>query len=246
MSKLIQILLGLGVFILSACSPTARALNTNSGPRPTSQVLTGFQALPRTATVTATSFIVLPSATPVLVSVPVTVTVMVQSTPVVATRVVTVTTTPVSLPTSAPTPTPTQPFVTLFASPTPEPALHCDNPLATITSPQMGEKIIWGTAIPVTGTANISNFLYWKIQYEPDATYSDPAKQDAGWGELYRSEKDPRKLAKGAPQPITNGNLMTWDTKTIQPGIYWIRLVANQIDGNYPTPCTIKVNISRY
>ena len=249
MSKLIRSVLALIVLTASACSPGVKSLSTNNSPRPTSQVLTGFQALPRTATTTATAFLVLPSATPVLVNVPVTVTVMVQSTPVVATRVVTVTTTPVLSPTNVPLATPTQPFVTLFASPTPEPALNCDNPLATITSPQMGEKVIWGTALPITGTVNIPGYLYYKVQYMPDATYQDPVKRDSpqfGWGELYANEKNPRKLQTGAPRPVVDGLLMTWDTKTVQPGLYWLRLVANQSDGNYPAPCTIKVNISRY
>ena len=251
--RLIRLLFLFALLSATACGGRAPATAKTAAAnveRPTAQIVAGFQALPQTVMPTET-----PTSTPAVITlnVPVTSTVMVASTAVVVTRIVTVTTTPVPTPTLLPTWTPTAPFAIGLFTPVVSADLplgdNCDNSASQITSPRMGEKVIWGTTLPITGTSNPPNFLYWKIQYMPDSSYSDPVKRDSpqyGWGELYRSEKDPRHLQTGQPRPIVNGLLASWDTKTVQPGIYWIRLVSNQIDGNFPEPCVVKLLIARY
>ena len=116
----------------------------------------------------------------------------------------------------------------------------CDNPLAQITYPRDGQAFTWGVTVPVTGTANVANFLFYKIQYMPEASYNDPLKHDA-WGELYANEKDPRKMS-GPPKPVVDGRLMEWQTKTITRGTWWMRLLATNTAGQYgDNPCTVKI-----
>ncbi|MBI5029059.1 MAG: hypothetical protein HZB51_00930 [Chloroflexi bacterium] len=241
MSKHFPWLMLVGLMVsLANCSRTSSTLGTRQILRATPEIVAGFQALSQFPTDTP-----VPTNTPYVLTQTQVVTVTVVAPG--QTQFVTITTTPSPTPTLLPTWTATPSMMILSASATPEltTGINCDNPQATITWPRNGEKIIWGTTMPMTGTANVANFLYWKIQYEPDATYSDPTKRDYGWGELYRSEKDPRKLS-GSPRPMVDGRLMNWDTKTVQPGVWWLRLIAHQMDGNYPEPCTIKVIIARY
>ena len=116
----------------------------------------------------------------------------------------------------------------------------CDNPLAQITYPRDGQAFTWGVTIPVTGTANVANFLFYKIQYIPEASYNDPLKHDA-WGELYANEKNPQKMS-GPPKPVVDGRLMEWQTKTITRGTWWMRLLATNTAGQYGDhPCTVKI-----
>ena len=116
----------------------------------------------------------------------------------------------------------------------------CDNPQAQITYPRDGQIFNWGATIPVTGTANVADFLFYKMQYIPQASYDDPVKHDA-WGELYANEKDPRKLS-GPPKPVVDGLLMTWQTKTLARGTYYLRLLATNRTGNYgDSPCQVKI-----
>ena len=228
----------------SACGRTpATPFAANNAPRATPQIIAGLAALPQDATATPTT---LPTATStsVVVNVPYTVTVMVQATSVIATRIVTAT--PPPTPTLLPTWTPT-PIVPSFA-PTATPvelALgeNCDNPGSQITFPRQGQVFPYGTTIPVTGTANIDNLLYWKVQYEPETTFNDPAKRDLGWGQLYASEKNPRKPAN-PPRVVVNGLLMEWQTRTITRGTYYLRLITERLDGSYiDPPCTVKISV---
>ncbi len=82
--------------------------------------------------------------------------------------------------------------------------------------------------MPVTGVADVPNFLYYKIQYMPDAFYGTGI-----WGELYQSNR---------PMPMP-GKLMEWVTGTVEPGVYWLRLIVADSSGNYPEPCQVRVHI---
>lgn len=238
--RILGLLILLGV---SACgrAPSKTSTDANPVPRATPQIIAGLAALPQEATTT-----ILPTATSasVVVNVPYTVTVMVQSTSVVATRIVTAT--PPPTPTLLPTWTATPSDPTFLFTPTLVPQAlgeNCDNPGSQITFPRQGQVFRYGVTIPVTGTANIDHLLYWKVQYEPEATYNDLTQRDQGWGELYASEKNPRKPVN-PPRVVVNGLLMEWQTRTITRGTYYLRLMTMRFDGSYiDPPCTVKISV---
>ena len=74
----------------------------------------------------------------------------------------------------------------------------------------------------ITGTAEIPNLEYWKGEISADGK---------GWTMLYRS-----------PQPVRDGLLIEFNTRTVPAGTYQIRLLAVDRTGNYPAPCTIQVS----
>jgi outer membrane protein assembly factor BamD (BamD/ComL family) len=149
---------------------------------------------------------------------------------------------PTTLPTITPTPgstnstnTSPQPSVTLpmpaatpslpsTPTPSPLPPSVCPNPLAQITDPPMDATL--SGDYRVRGTANIPNLHFYKVQFRPQS--------GGDWGQLYQSNK-----------PVDNGVLMTWVTRSVPPGIYWLRLVVEDPTGNYPEPCEIRVTVTR-
>jgi hypothetical protein len=42
---------------------------------------------------------------------------------------------------------------------------------------------------------------------------------------------------------VPDGFLGTWDSTSLQPGSYVLRLVVSRQDGSYPTPCEVSINI---
>ncbi len=42
-----------------------------------------------------------------------------------------------------------------------------------------------------------------------------------------------------------NGKLMEWQTRTVEPGVYWLRLLVTRSNGQYGLPCTIRVVVVR-
>ena len=203
--------------LLVACS-SPRNLGSVS-VRPTPQILTGFVALP--------TAVIPPTATPVIVTTTtfVTVTVTVNNP------------TPTLLPTWTPT-VPPRSFQPNDPSNLPL-GQNCDNANSQITYPRDGQAVILGMSLPITGTTNTANFAFYKVQYEPEVSYNDPAKRDLVWGELYRSEKNPKQIP--SPKPVINGRLMDWETKTVSRGVYFLRLLSHDMYGNYPEPCVVKI-----
>jgi len=134
-------------------------------------------------------------------------------------------------PTPSATPTPLvdrlatePPAPTVSAQPTLSTA--CQNELARFTAPSPGAEI--NGVVPIQGTANIADFLFYKVQFLPDKLYPDGA-----WGELYQSDT-----------PVVDGTLMTWHTYTVGPGVYWLRLLVHQRNGNYPPPCELRLVVT--
>jgi len=223
-------LLALLLFLGSACRPRTTTPMTASGNdvNATPRVFVGFGTAPTpvpTATLTPTA-----TATEVATAAVVTSTVIVTQTVVVAAP--TATAMPeatAATPASAITATAAIPTFVPTPTPPPAPGIHCDNPLATITSPPMNATI-HGTVI-ISGTANTQDFLFYKIQYMPDASH-EQSEQGVGflWGELYQSK-----------ERVVNGKLMEWQTRTVAPGVYWLRLLVTRHDGNYDQPCELRV-----
>jgi hypothetical protein len=100
----------------------------------------------------------------------------------------------------------------------------CPNLFAQITSPSRGAALR-GT-IQIRGTADSDRLAYYKLELRPEG--------DQTWGFLARFD-----------QPVTEGVLMKWDTTTVSPGAYRLRLVVVDETGNYPEPCEMRVIVNR-
>lgn len=139
---------------------------------------------------------------------------------------------PTSTPRRTPTATPIPPTKAL-ASPTiptsPTPTLMpvtpaCPNPQAAITFPANGDTL--SGQVDVFGSADIDRFDYYKFEFRPAGA--------PDWSFLVRFE-----------QSVSEGPLMMWDTSTVPPGTYDLRLVVVDETGNYPEPCAIHVIVTR-
>ncbi len=99
----------------------------------------------------------------------------------------------------------------------------CENPDATLTAPQSGERI--AAAFEVHGTANIANFAFYK--FEISGTGTGGAWLSLGVG----------------TEPVLAGKLGSFDASAREPGNYAFRLVVVDSAGNFPAPCIVTVTI---
>ena len=78
--------------------------------------------------------------------------------------------------------------------------------------------------IEIRGTATRPDMQYWKVEYrtETDTTYA---------------------ALNNSTTAVTDGVLARWSTKTMLNGTYFVRLVLVQKDGNFGTPCEIRIKI---
>lgn len=106
--------------------------------------------------------------------------------------------------------------------PTAAPPRACQNPNATITTPTMDSVV--SDIIEVRGSATHPLLLYWKVEYRTDG-------------------KTEYAMLSNGDAPIVNEVLARLATRTLPNGVYWLRLMAVQKDGNYPTPCEIRIVI---
>jgi hypothetical protein len=147
--------------------------------------------------------------------------------------------TPIGTPNASPTPTytvtstrsrPTRPVRLATQTPTPEPVqavppAHCPNPGAQIISPGAGQTV--QGMVQLTGTANVPNFQYFKIEMGP----GDAPKN---WSFIFRKDT-----------PVANASLGAWNSDTVPPGVYTLRLIVVDVTGNYPEPCRVSVIVQR-
>jgi hypothetical protein len=129
--------------------------------------------------------------------------------------------------------TPLQPLDSEIAE-TPQPGLTpvapldvglgegCVPDMVMLLSPVSGETI-QGT-VPITGTANAPNFGFYKFEM------ARPNEQN--WLSI--------QAGNNIVQEDWLGN---WDTARLSPGIYWLRLVVTDNQGQSLPPCTIEVNV---
>lgn len=113
--------------------------------------------------------------------------------------------TPVWLSTSTPTPSPVIPTATINRR-------LCPRTEACITSPYDG--IVVRDWVSIIGTATRPAFQYYKFEFRQES-WKD-------WSFLVRFE-----------QPVSQGKLMDWNTTTVAPGRYRLRLVVVDRTGNY-------------
>ena len=117
-------------------------------------------------------------------------------------------------PAASPTPRPKR----AAAAATPALPDTCKTSGVTISFPA-NESELEGQ-VNVMGTADIPNFQYYKLEYQPEGA---PA-----WSYLLKR--------RGSVQ---NAELFMWDTTTLKNGRYGIRLTVVDQTGNYPPPCEV-------
>ncbi|RUA15821.1 MAG: hypothetical protein DSY55_05515 [Clostridia bacterium] len=143
------------------------------------------------------------------------------STPLPPTATPTVTATLKPRPTRRPAPikqnTPSPPTV----APPPPSSSSCPTQGVIITTPGMGQTLTG--PVPITGTANIAAFQFYKLEWS-----SAGAPNDWHW-------------FAGAETPVTNGVLGTFNPALVPPGAYNLRLVVVDTTGNFPQPCSVRV-----
>ncbi len=129
----------------------------------------------------------------------------------------TITPTPLPAPTLASVvfDTPTPPAAPVFLGQPPA----CPNAGARITQPGDGASV--SGVIQIAGGANIDDFDYYKFEFRaPGGDWSFIERHDSA---------------------VLEGVLGAWNTGTVAPGEYDLRLVVVDSIGNYPEPCTIRL-----
>ena len=107
-------------------------------------------------------------------------------------------------------------------SPAPNSA-GCSPDQIMITSPQAGEEI-QGT-VDLIGTANIPNFGFYKYEVAPQGSDT--------WATI-----------SAGRDVVVNGSLGKWDTSTLTPGDYQLRLVVTDNQGNSLSPCVVPLRVT--
>ena len=92
-----------------------------------------------------------------------------------------------------------------------------------ITSPKPGSQI--SGSVDLTGTVNIPDFGFYKYEVAP-------LNSDV-WATIAANR-----------QPVVNGVLGHWDTTTLNPGDYQLRLVVINTQGQSLPPCIIPLRIT--
>jgi len=121
-----------------------------------------------------------------------------------------------------------QPTPTLTATPMEQFGVDisgCTNTEATIVQPKPGDAVKGKISIQIT--ADITNFAFYKIELsradEPDV-----------WSTLYNDNN-----AATAAEPFS----WTWDSATVPPGVYHLRLTVMAADLTFPTPCVVPIQV---
>ena len=131
-----------------------------------------------------------------------------------------------AMPTASDTAPPTQnPNETPGITPTPSEIAAAEGCVAgqvNLTSPLNGDRI--SGSISVRGSASVDNFGFYTLQI------AHPG--DVIWLPIQVGQ-----------QGLKNEVLGTWDSSTLTPGAYLLRLVVTDNVGNLLTPCAIQVTV---
>jgi hypothetical protein len=121
-----------------------------------------------------------------------------------------------------------QPTPTLTATPMEQFGVDisgCTNAKATILQPKPGDAVKGKISIRIT--ADITSFAFYKIELsradEPDV-----------WSTLYNDNN-----AATEAEPSS----WTWDSATVPPGVYHLRLTVMAADLTFPTPCVVPIQV---
>jgi hypothetical protein len=164
---------------------------------------------------------------------------------ILATFVITTFASPAIPPSLRPTALPT---VSLLATSEPEGALEgggglaatpltvdmidgsgCQNPDATISSPESGEAV--RGEVEILGTANIIGFAFYKLEYHDLKAGSDWLAISASNAPVCENCDEEQFLG-------------AWDTSLVTPGQYAVQLVVTDTLGNAPLPCQILLQVT--
>jgi hypothetical protein len=136
----------------------------------------------------------------------------------------------VNLPTITPTPTALELFGVDVSG--------CNNPKARILSPRPGDAVRGDVTIQIV--ADIPDFAFFKLEL------GTPDEPDA-WVTLYTTDKS---AATGTPpsgeSPCGGGEeafCWIWDSTTVTPGVYHLRLTVLAADLTYPPPCVVPIQV---
>jgi len=113
------------------------------------------------------------------------------------------------------TATPTRPVVV---------APFCPSLGTVITSPGVNQ-VVSGT-VQIRGSAEATNFDYYKLEYAVGANADETAE--------YR-------YFAGGNEPVNNGPLGSFDSLALPNRAYTLRLIVVDTTGNYPEPCQVTV-----
>ena len=147
----------------------------------------------------------------------------------------------VNLPTITLTPTPFELFGVDVSG--------CSNPNATILQPKPGDTVSGKTAILIV--ADIPNFAYFIIELgtpeEPDAwvtLYSENLVENQPAAAEGSSASTPAPLPE-IFQPATAEEPFswTWDSSTVLPSVYHLRLTVMAANQKHPPPCVVPIQV---
>lgn len=96
---------------------------------------------------------------------------------------------------------------------------------ATVTRPTPGETV--SGQVLVEGEANILNFAQYKFELKGPST------------------EDVWVVVGTYINPVQSGLLGVWDSTSLVPGNYTLRLIVHRQDGSYVTPCEVPLNVTR-
>jgi hypothetical protein len=122
-----------------------------------------------------------------------------------------------NLPTITPTPTP----LVLFGVD----VTGCNNLKARLLEPRPGQAVKGKVTLRIV--ADIINFAFYKIEL------GTPGEPDL-WVTLYNNNE---------PAPEEEPFSWTWDSATVVPGVYHLRLTVMKADLTSPPPCVVPVQV---
>ena len=114
-------------------------------------------------------------------------------------------------------------------TPTPAPQVADCPAWANITEPTVDAELDGSGFTFVRGTAAIDNFWYYKLEFSSDGE----------WPVQWSLIEDLHF------EPVVNGFLDDWKTGALPEGVYQLRLVVVDKNGNYPEPCQVQVTVKR-
>lgn len=127
----------------------------------------------------------------------------------------------VAIPTTVPSPTP---FVQFGVD-----VSGCVNKRATILKPKPGDTV--QGMVDFLISANIEQFAYYSIQL------GSPDTADV-WMTLFTSNET---VTEGPP--VSEGAIFVWDSTTMPPGVYHLRLEVKARDNSSPRPCLVPIQV---
>jgi hypothetical protein len=139
-----------------------------------------------------------------------------------------------SLPTATPTPTP---FILFNVD-----VSGCVNPKATILRPKPADTVTGDTEVRIV--ADIPDFAYFVLELgrpdEPDVwviLFTGNLVDDSSQGTPSATEG--LHLPATAEEPFS----WIWDSSTVLPGVYHLRLTVVAADQDFPPPCVIPIQV---